>query len=243
MDAISRLGLRLITIDRPGLGMSDAIPGWTLEDWVFDIQEFTRSRGLPRLAALGYSIGAPFALACAAAGVVTGTAVVSGTDEIAHPMFAASLEPEALLLVRRVADDHEAAARQLASAASAEALFEVVTGTRCAGDRHVYDDPSFQHAYRRALAEGFTQGPEGYARETALAAARWPFDPADISVPVDLWYSQHDTNPFHSPDLGATLAARIPTARRYVLADTGAAFLWTHTEDIFSTLLGRIAEN
>ncbi|MGP4088165.1 hypothetical protein [Streptomyces sp. KR55] len=191
------------------------------------------------MAAIGYSVGAPFALACAAAGAVTGVSVVSGTDELAHPMFAGVLEPEVSLLVRSVAEDPALAEKLLADQAEADALWEVVTGTGNSADHRVYADPAFNAAYRRALAEGFSQGPEGYARETVVAISPWPFDPSKITVPVDLWYSEQDTNPFHSPDLGTSLAARMPAARRHLLADAGTALLWTHAHGIVRSLLGR----
>ncbi|MFJ5264941.1 alpha/beta fold hydrolase [Streptomyces sp. NPDC088387] len=239
--AVQWLGVRLISVDRPGLGASDAMADWTLHNWAADIGEFARLRGLRGMAALGYSMGAPCALACAAAGVVTGVAVVSGTDEIAHPAFTDLLEPEAAMLVRLAARDPAAAQGLLAEAATADALFELITGESGGRDDQVFGDPDFRDAYRHALAEGFAQGPDGYARETVLAAMRWSFDPATVLVPVDLWYSEHDTNPFHSPDLGVTLARRIPAARRHVVSDAGAALPWTHADDILGTLLARVA--
>ncbi|MEV5177260.1 alpha/beta hydrolase [Streptomyces flaveolus] len=219
--------------------MSDAAVGWTLKDWTRDIRAFAESRGLVDMAAIGYSIGAPFALACAAVGAVVGASVVSGTDELAHPTCEGVLEPEVSVLVRRVADDPALAEKLLAHQAEAEVLWEVVTGTGNSADGRVYADPAFDAAYRRALTEGFFQGPAGYARETVVAVSPWPFDPSKIMVPVDLWYSEQDTNPFHSPDLGASLAARMPAARRHLLADAGTALLWTHADRIVRSLLGR----
>lgn len=86
----------------------------------------------------------------------------------------------------------------------------------------------FEAAYRRALGEGFAQGPAGYARDTVLAMGRWPFDLAMINVPVDIWYGEQDSS--HSPDNGATLTARIPDVRRHVVPGIGGAVLWTHAE-------------
>ncbi|GAA0516716.1 hypothetical protein GCM10011581_46720 [Saccharopolyspora subtropica] len=69
-DVVDRLGIRLISLDRPGLGASDPAPGRTLDDWARDVAEL----GLPDLAVIGYSAGGPFALASpwgARSGVLT----------------------------------------------------------------------------------------------------------------------------------------------------------------------------
>ncbi|WP_223839947.1 hypothetical protein [Saccharopolyspora pogona] len=68
--------------------------------------------------------------------------------------------------------------------------------------------------------------------------SRWLFAVEDMGVLVDLWYGQLDTSPSHSPDLGATLARRIPTARHHLVPDAGSALLWTHAEQILRNLLG-----
>lgn len=106
-------------------------------------------------------------------------------------------------------------------------------------DRTVYTHSVFARAYRHAVTEAFVQGPGGYARDTVLASARWPFDPGIVRVPVDLWYGAQDTSPVHSPDLGASLGDRIPGARRHVIPSAGGALLWTHAETILRTLLQR----
>ena len=66
---------------------------------------------------------------------------------------------------------------------------------------------------------------------------RWPFDLADIRVPVDLWYGGLDASPVHSPDHGAELARRIPAARRHLLPEAGGSLLWTHAEEIVASLV------
>jgi pimeloyl-ACP methyl ester carboxylesterase len=205
------------------------------------VAQLAQARGLTGLTAVGFSQGAPFALACAAAAVVAGVAVVSGTDELASPELADALEPEVGLMVNALANDPVAMEASFHGFGDPDVMCEMVIDLSTGADREVYTDRAFQEAYRRALAEGFGQGPAGYARDTALSMSRWPFDPADISVPVDLWYGAHDTNPTHSPDLGATLSRRIPTARRNLAPDAGGALLWTHAEDILRTLLDRTA--
>ena len=104
-------------------------------------------------------------------------------------------------------------------------------------DRALYADPAFERALRSALAEGFAQGAHGYARDTVLAMAPWPFAVEEIAVPVGLWYGRHDASAVHSPDLGETLACRIPGARLHVLPDAGGSLLWTHGAEVLRGLL------
>lgn len=240
-DVVEQLGIRLVSVDRPGLGASDPAPGRTLADWVQDVRDLAAARELARIAIVGISQGAPFALACAAAGLATGVAVVSGTDELASPAFAELLVPDVQRMVDAVATD-PAAAEAFFRGFSADAMWNMIIATSGDVDRRVYDEPAFERAYRRALAEGFAQGPDGYARDTVLAMSRWPFDPARITVPVDLWYGARDTSPVHSPDFGASLARRIPGARRHVLPKAGGSLPWTHAGAIFGALLSRTAD-
>lgn len=238
-DDVDSLGIRLISLDRPGLGGSDPRPGRTLDDWAQDVAEFIASHGLARPAIVGFSQGAPYALACAAAGLVRAAAIVSGTDELARPTMRPRLAPEVRRLVEAVANDPAAVERSFGAFASGDAMWELVVTLSGDDDRAVYTEPTFARAFRRALSEAFTQGPAGYARDTVLAMSPWPFDVAAIAAPVELWYGAKDTSAVHSPDLGESLARRIPTAQRHVLADAGGALLWTHAAAVLRSLLAR----
>jgi pimeloyl-ACP methyl ester carboxylesterase len=124
--------------------------------------------------------------------------------------------------------------------AGPELLWDLIIGASSEVDRRVFTDPAFAAANRRALAERFVQGAAGYARDLVLATSRWPFDPAAVRVPVDLWYGGQDASPVHSPDRGAELARRLPTARRHLLPAAGGAVLWTHSEAILAALLAAL---
>ncbi|SUP34719.1 alpha/beta hydrolase fold protein [Streptomyces griseus] len=237
---VDSAGARLISVDRPGLGASDPDPGRTLSSWAADIGQLVQERALHAPAAVGFSQGAPFALALAAGGLVDAVAVVSGSDELAHPRFARSLAPRVREMVAAVAADSLGAEEAFAGHGGPEALWELIVTTSAEADLRVYTDPVFRPAFRRASQEAFSRGPAGYARDTALAMGRWPFDPAGIAVPVDLWYGQRDTSPVHSPDLGASLARMIPGATRHVLPTAGGSLLWTHGGTVLRTVLGHV---
>lgn len=236
-DVVDELGVRLISVDRPGLGRSDPAPGRTLGDFAEDVRHLAMVEAWAGLTVVGFSQGAPFALACAALGVADAVAVVSGTDELAAPDFAELLPPEVRNMVDAVTSDPASAEASFAAFGDPHTMWELNTRDLAAVDQQVYGSDEFEAAFRRALDEGFSQGADGYARDTVLATGRWPFALGDIAVPVSLWYGAADTSPTHSPDFGATLAQRIPSAQRNLVPDAGGALLWSHAEPILRTLL------
>ena len=61
----SRLGIRVLSLDRPGFGLSSHDPHRRITDWPTDVQAFASQVGLSRFAILGVSGGGPYSLACA----------------------------------------------------------------------------------------------------------------------------------------------------------------------------------
>lgn len=235
--AARALGLRVLCIDRAGLGRSDPDPHKTFATYAGDVEAVLRAEGIDQPAVVGFSQGAPFALALADASLVRAVALVAGTDELAHPGMRSLLVPEVAAMVDAVEADSIAFEREFATRADAEGMWSLVLGMSAPVDRAIYEEPAFASAYRQSLREGFAHGPAGYVRDLTLATARWPMQPETITVPVRLWYGALDTSPVHSPDLGATLDARFPHSVRRVLPDEGASLLWTKSSDILRDLV------
>jgi pimeloyl-ACP methyl ester carboxylesterase len=59
------LGLRVIALDRPGIGRSDPWIGDRLLDWPADVAAAADQLGIDKFAVQGMSAGGPYALACA----------------------------------------------------------------------------------------------------------------------------------------------------------------------------------
>ena len=59
-------GVRLISPDRPGMGLSTYQPGRRLVDWPADVAHLTEALGIERFAVMGWSAGGPYAAVCAA---------------------------------------------------------------------------------------------------------------------------------------------------------------------------------
>jgi pimeloyl-ACP methyl ester carboxylesterase len=238
-DALGGLGLRLLAIDRPGLGSSDPHPGKTLMSWTDDIAEFIGRNKLQKVTAVGFSQGAAFAFALAARGLVDAVTIVSGQDELAHPRMVPLLHRDVAAMVEAVLGDSDEFERWFSQIATADGLWRLIIDMSSDRDRRLYLDESFSEAYLRSVREGFSQGPAGYARDLANALNPWPFELEHIAAPVDLWYGLLDTSTVHSPDFGATLESRLTNCRRFTDRNEGGSILWTKSRAILASLLDR----
>lgn len=79
-QTLQALNVRLIAPDRPGYGLSDPMPERTLLDWPQDVSALINALGIKRFRVMGYSMGAPYALACAQAlsEMVAGVSIIGG---------------------------------------------------------------------------------------------------------------------------------------------------------------------
>src|SRR5262245_57569762 len=98
-DALDRLHLRLLCVDRAGLGLSAPDRDKSLTSHARDIIAVLEHLGIASAPVVGLSQGAPFATAFAATGRATALAVVSGQDELAHPRLRPLLHPDIVALI------------------------------------------------------------------------------------------------------------------------------------------------
>lgn len=229
---LDELNVKLVAIDRPGLGQSDPHPEKTFATWVEDC----RALQLTQPRAIGFSQGAPFALALAHAGVVDAVAIVSGQDELAHPSMSTLLHPDIVAMLQTLRDDPQGFSQWFSGMATAEGLHDLILRFSSDHDRAIYEEPAFDAAFRQALKEGFQQGAAGYTRDLMNAMGPWPFALEEITAPVHLWYGLLDTSTTHSPDFGATLAKRLPNATLIQDPESGGSILWTRSRDILVNL-------
>lgn len=234
---VADLGVRLVAIDRPGLGRSTHDPDRTLSSWAADVAAAGAGAGWANAAAIGFSQGGPFALALAAAGIVERVALVSAQDDLqSHD---AQLDDHLRALLRSAQDSPAQLERDVAASTTAASFLEMVDHMSSEVDRRLYRTPAFAQLFAQAVEEAFVQGAEGYARDLATSLGSWSAAPETIQTPVTLWYGRMDSSPVHSPDHGATLATRLPRATRHVIEGEGGSLLWTRSREILADLLDR----
>jgi pimeloyl-ACP methyl ester carboxylesterase len=231
-ELLDQRRIRLISVDRPGLGTSTPDPDKTFASVGADVARVIEDLAGQPVPLVANSQGAPFGLAVARTGCTTGVVLVSPIDDMAHPPVRASLPQEYRALIDDVAADTGRAFTVLSNTTPA-ALIDMVLSEYPACDAPVYGDPVFRARYSAALLDGFAYGSEGYVRDTILAMTAWPADLFAAPVPVALLMGADDHA--HSPDRAATLAARLG-ATRTVVEDAGGALLWARPELVFDAL-------
>lgn len=228
-DRLHERGIRLLTMDRPGMGSSTPDPKRTVFSTSDDYHAFvTAAVGDDRpVAVVANSQGSVFAMAMAQAGFASSLTLVSPADEVAHPDVHALLPPQTAALVDMIRDAPQEA-RKVFEAFTVDAMESMVVSTAGPGDRAFYTGEPFRTVYRTALKEGFANDGTGYVHDTLMAMSSWPVSLSRLRCPVRILFGEDDRT--HSPDHGATLAKRMPSAEHKVVDGAGGALLWTHAD-------------
>jgi pimeloyl-ACP methyl ester carboxylesterase len=235
LERLDEHGIRLISVDRPGLGSSEPDPNKTFDSVAADFAAVIDDVvGYP-VPVVANSQGAPFGLALAATGRASRLVLASPIDDLSYPPVAAQLPAAHREFVTAMAADPDGAMQDL-SAYTATAMFDMIMADYPRSDAVIYDQPGFRALLRAALDDGFTQGPAGYARDTVLATSPWPTHLMSPGIDVHVLFGSDDT--VHSPDLGAILTEWIHRATRTVVTGVGGALLWARPEVVLSRLRG-----
>jgi pimeloyl-ACP methyl ester carboxylesterase len=212
-DAARRAGLRLIGLDRPGLGLSDHQPRRRLSNFSDDVLHVINRLGLQRVAIIGYSGGAPYALDCTyrLSGRVTACAVVSAAGEVGPLIrMLASWMPWPLLLIMR---------RRFADQLRAQESLERAARRWPEPDQRAFQQPGVPELLADSLAEAFRQGVKGAAQDGSLLGRRWTIPLDKINGPVHVWHGERDS--LVPISAAHALADRLPHATRRWCPDDG----------------------
>ena len=242
-DALTaRLGVRLITPDRPGYGLSDYQPERTLLDCPSDIEQLANMLGLGRFALFGVSAGGPYAAACAwrLGERLSSVAIVSGAAPFDRPgamrgvnrdyRNAYSLAGWPEWLLHPIMAAHDRSVRRNPNRALAALL------AHCSpDDRAALKDPALSAQVQGWRFEATRQGVRGMRREARILVSPWGFPLEEIRPEVHLWYWEGDS--IVPPQMGLYLAKRIPRTVSHFLPGGGHFSLFTSWKEILTTLV------
>ncbi|GGT91688.1 alpha/beta hydrolase [Streptomyces violascens] len=223
-----RLGVRLITFDRPGYGDSDRLPGRRVAHAAADVEAIADALDIGEFAVVGRSGGAPHALACAAL-LPDRTARAAALVGLA-PRDAQGLDWFEGMTESNVREYINAAAGkgQLTTSLEMRSITIRADPRRSVNDmrpglpkpdRGIVADAGIRVMLERNFEEGLRSSADGWVDDVMAFSTDWDFRLEDIHAPVLLWHGEQDV--FAPVQHTRWLAERIPGAQ--MIVERGAA--------------------
>jgi pimeloyl-ACP methyl ester carboxylesterase len=240
--AAARLGVRLLSVDRPGFGQSTFHPGRRIGSWAADIGALADQLALERFSIMGVSGGAPYALACAArlAHRLVRVALVCplGPLDVAGGK-AGMLAQDRLMLVlaAHAAPLARGVVHMLARwmRRDADRYVRFMIAGMVSPDRDLFADPGYRSLVQESTAEALRQGGQGAACELTLIARPWDFRLQDVSIPVSLWQGLADQ--ILPAAMARRLAAALPACNpRYFPGEGHLSLVVRHIGEVLAEL-------
>ena len=228
-DAAARHRLRLICVDRPGIGRSSPQRERGYAGWARDMTALADALGHSEFGVSGWSEGGPWALAAAAyidpSRLRHVTSLAGGSYGAFGDNWAADRLSSADALGGFLAMHFEPGFRLMYAALGVSAehfratYFKELLKAVNDEDRRILRAPGIEPAFCEMSAECFAQGSEGLVRDSELLYRRWAFDVGAIRRPVHLWQGMADT--LVAPFINRTIAEKMPGAVWHPVDEAG----------------------
>jgi pimeloyl-ACP methyl ester carboxylesterase len=243
-DSIAtELHARVITIDRPGLGLSDFQPGRKLLDWPADVAQLADTLKIDKFAAMGLSGGGPYLLACAykLPERLTSAIVISGLAPLDRPGSTRGLNwPGRIAFgIARKAPSWliQLAFRPMAwkIQQSPARTSKILPISAPEADRAVFARPGVQAMDQEDLVEAYRNGVRPISWEVVVATRPWGFRLEDINTKIYLWQGEEDiTVPLH---MGKYMARTLPNCEAKFCPGEGHTLMFNYWREILAKAL------
>ena len=235
--------IRLIGIDRPGIGSSTPYQYPNVLAFAEDLRTIADVLGIDEFAVIGLSGGGPYALACAAAmpdrivvaGVLGGVAPTIGPEAISGGLMSlgsaiAPYMPFIGLPLRLAAVGLIQLIRPLGSRA-----VDMYGRVSPEGDRRLLARPEFKAMFLDDLLNGSRKQMAAPFADVVVFARDWGFRLDQVKVPVRWWHGDKDhIIPFEH---GEHVVAMLPDAELYTLPGESHLAGLGYAEEILANLM------
>ena len=198
--AANELGIRIIGIDRPGVGLSTPHLYDSILDFTLELEIVLDQLGIDQVAVIGLSGGGPYALAAGHAfpsrvrvvGVLGGVVPTRGADAVPGGLVG-TLSPLAPILppLRVPLGLSLSALTRLLRPAGSQ-LLDLYARFSPEGDRRLFARPEVKAMFLDDLIGGARRGLQAPVNDLILFLRPWGFYLRDIRVPVWWWHGDDD---------------------------------------------------
>ena len=216
-------GLRIIGIDRPGIGSSTPHLYPNVLDWTGDLEILLDTLAVDTVRLIGLSGGGPDALAAGAAlpdrvhgvGVLGGVAPTQGVDAVEGGVIQLAVRLAPLLSIARVPLGVALTGVIRLVRPLAGPGLDLYAAVQPAGDKNLLSRPEFKAMFLDDLLNGSRFQTSAPISDLVLFTRDWGFTAADVRVPVRWWHGDADhIVPFRH---GQHVVDRLPDATMSVI--------------------------
>lgn len=238
-EVFSRLGLRIIAPDRPGMGRSDFQPHRSFSDWPVDVMALADTLGIDTFSILGNSGGGVYAAACAARipERLHSVAIVSGAWRMDEPGTLAKLpfmNRLTWLLARHAPTLLRLLLKSMGAGAGSD-LSQLKTRIP-APDYDAFERQGRYETFGYTLRESLRQGTKGAAWDMRLYVRPLDVRLQDIRMPLHIFHGVKDANVPIA--LVRDMVAMLPTAKLVAYPhDAHLSTLCNHFDEIARVLV------
>ncbi|GCA97592.1 alpha/beta fold hydrolase [Mycolicibacterium sp. NCC-Tsukiji] len=239
----ARKNIRLIGIDRPGIGSSTPHQYENVLGFTDDLRTIADTLGINRFAVIGLSGGGPYTLATAAAmpdrvvmaAVLGGVAPLIGEDGISSGLM------ELAKIVRPIIEVADTPIRWVAGSLIkligpfGSPALDLYARISPDGDRNLLSRPEFKAMFLDDLLNGSRKQLAAPFADIVVFARDWGFRLEDIKVPVRWWHGDADHIVPYAH--GQHAVARIADAEMYTLPGESHLAGLGVPEDILTKIL------
>jgi pimeloyl-ACP methyl ester carboxylesterase len=241
-DAAAENGLRLVGVDRPGMGQSSPQKARTYAGWADDLVTLADALGADEFGVTGWSEGGPWALAAAAyidparlrhvSSIAPGSYGAFGDNSAKQ--FLSKVDALGGSLALRFTPGFRLmyAALGLSAKRFRKSFVDQVRKSVGEYDRQVLDDATVAGDFGDSCAECFAHGSSGLVRDAELLYRRWAFDVTAITRPVHLWQGLDDA--LVPEPINAQVAEAMPGAVWHPVEGAGHLIAIGCANDIFA---------
>jgi pimeloyl-ACP methyl ester carboxylesterase len=215
-------GLRLVGVDRPGVGLSTPHLYHQIVDSAHDLNELADRLGIEDFGIIGLSGGGPYVLAAAhempervrAAVVLGGVAPAVGPEAASGGIVALAAKLHPLLSAIRDPLSLGVAAFVWVARPVANPALSLYARLSPAHDRHMLGRPEFRAMFLDDLLNGSKPGLRAPIYDIVLFGQDWGFAVRDVQVPIEWWHGDAD----HIIPLrqGEHMVSLLPNARLHI---------------------------
>jgi pimeloyl-ACP methyl ester carboxylesterase len=211
--------LRIIGIDRPGIGTSTPHLYDNILDWTPDLELLADALAVDTMRVIGLSGGGPYALAAGVAlpdrvhgvGVLGGVAPTKGPDAIRGGLVELAPYAAPIVSLTRVPLGYLLAGAIRLIRPLAGPAIDTYAALQPRGDKELLARPEFRAMFLDDLLHGARFHVGAPLSDLILFTRPWGFEAADVMVPVRWWHGDSDHIIPHAH--GEHMVARLPDAR------------------------------